>query len=168
MSRLVRVWPACLLVALAAAVPSSQSRSFVITGAQLADGTGGALRSGAVRVEGDTITAVGAVTPRAGETVVDGSGLVLAPGFIDAHNHSTEGLLKEPASITQVSQGITTLAVGQDGRSPWPLAGYFEKLSEGGTVVMPFGPAPWGGIFGMCDDKYGISWLINCQEDEPA
>ena len=48
------------------------------------------------------------------------------------------------------------------------LAGYFEKLSEGGEVVMPFGPAPWGGIFGMCDDRYGISWLINCQEEEPV
>ncbi len=135
MSRLVRALPACLLVALAAAVPSSQSRSFVITGAQLADGTGAALRSGAVRVEGDTITAVGAVTPRPGETVVDGSGLVLAPGFIDAHNHSTEGLLKEPASITQVSQGITTLAVGQDGSSPWPLPGYFEKLRANPPAV---------------------------------
>ena len=48
------------------------------------------------------------------------------------------------------------------------LAGYFEKLSEGGEVVMPFGPAPWGGVFGMCDDRYGISWLINCQEEEPV
>ncbi len=109
-------------------VASSQGRTFVITGARLADGAGSALRPGAVRVEGDTITAVGEVTPRPGETVIDGTGLVLAPGFIDAHNHSTEGLLKEPAATTQVSQGITTLAVGQDGSSPWPLAGYIERL----------------------------------------
>jgi N-acyl-D-amino-acid deacylase len=115
--------------------PWSQTRSFVITGAQMADGTGGPVRSADVRVEGDTIAAIGAVTPRAGETVVDGKGLVLAPGFIDAHNHSTEGLLKEPAATTQVSQGITTLAVGQDGSSPWPLTGYFERLRANPPAV---------------------------------
>ena len=91
-----------MLTALAAAAaPSSQTRSFVITGAQIADGSGGPLRTANVRVTGDTIVAVGAVgavTPSARETVVDGTGLVLAPGFIDAHNHSTEGLEKEPAA----------------------------------------------------------------------
>jgi len=119
---------AALLALAAAAAPSSQSRSFVIIGAQIADGSGGPLRQANVRVSGDLIAAVGAVTPADGETVVDGAGLVLAPGFIDAHNHSTEGLEKEPAAITQVSQGITTLAVGQDGSSPWPLAGYVARL----------------------------------------
>ncbi len=105
-----------------------QPRSFLVVGAQVVDGTGAPLRPATVRVEGDTIAAVGEVTPRPGEPVVDGAGLVLAPGFIDAHNHSTEGLLKEPASTTQVSQGITTLAVGQDGSSPWPLKGYIDRL----------------------------------------
>ena len=127
------------LAALAAlatvAAPSTQARSFVIVGAQIADGTGGPLRPVGVRVEGDTITAVGAVTPRTGETAVDGTGLVLAPGFIDAHNHSTEGLLKEPASTTQVSQGITTLAIGQDGSSPWPITGYVERLRANPPAV---------------------------------
>lgn len=119
---------ATLTAALVAVAASAQPPSFVITGAQLADGTGAPLRAGAVRVEGDTITAVGAVTPRPGETVVDGTGLVLAPGFIDTHNHSTNGLEKEPAATTQVSQGITTLSVGQDGDSPWPLSGYISRL----------------------------------------
>ena len=119
---------ATLTAALVAVAVSAQSPSFVITGAQLADGSGAPLRAGAVRVQGDTITAVGAVTPRPGETVVDGSGLVLAPGFIDTHNHSTNGLEKEPAATTQVSQGITTLSVGQDGDSPWPLSGYISRL----------------------------------------
>lgn len=125
------------IVLLTAVVVRSQPApaSFVITGARLADGTGAPLAAGGVRVEGDTITAVGAVTPRPGETVVDGTGLVLAPGFIDTHNHSTEGLEKEPAAITQVSQGITTLAVGQDGSSPWPLSGYMTRLRAAPPAV---------------------------------
>ena len=103
--------------------------SFVVTGARVADGTGKPLRTANVRVEGDTITEVGAFLPRKGERVVDGRGLVLAPGFIDIHNHSTEGLLSDPLAETQVSQGITTLVQGPDGESPWPIGEYLQKLA---------------------------------------
>lgn len=104
--------------------------SFVITGARIADGTGAPLRSAAVRVEGDVITAMGAVTPRPGEPVIDGTGMVLAPGFIDTHNHSSSGIEVEPAAVSQVSQGITTMAVGPDGSSPWPVGEYLQRLRD--------------------------------------
>ncbi|UVJ37800.1 VOC family protein [Arthrobacter sp. CJ23] len=41
------------------------------------------------------------------------------------------------------------------------LRGYWDKLSDGGTVTMPLEPAPWGDTFGMCIDKFGIAWLVN-------
>jgi PhnB protein len=41
------------------------------------------------------------------------------------------------------------------------LRGYWEKLSAGGTVTMPLAPAPWGDTFGMCTDRFGVSWLVN-------
>jgi len=41
------------------------------------------------------------------------------------------------------------------------LRGWFDKLADGGTVTMPMDKAPWGDIFGMCIDKFGISWLVN-------
>jgi PhnB protein len=41
------------------------------------------------------------------------------------------------------------------------LRGYFEKLAEGGTVTMPLEKAAWGDTFGMCTDKFGISWLVD-------
>jgi PhnB protein len=41
------------------------------------------------------------------------------------------------------------------------LRGYFEKLADGGTVAMPLEKAPWGDIFGMCQDKFGVDWLVN-------
>jgi PhnB protein len=37
----------------------------------------------------------------------------------------------------------------------------WDMLSDGGTVTMPLDRAPWGDIFGMCTDKFGISWLVN-------
>ncbi|MFN5203048.1 MAG: hypothetical protein ACK5HM_14725, partial [Gemmatimonas sp.] len=108
--------------------PPAPPASFVITGAQIADGTGAPLRAASVRVQGDTIAAVGNVTPRPGEPVIDGTGMVLAPGFIDTHNHSSSGLEVEPAAVSQVSQGITTVAVGPDGSSPWPVGEYLQRL----------------------------------------
>ena len=39
--------------------------------------------------------------------------------------------------------------------------GFWERLSDGGTVVMPFEKAPWGDTFGMCVDRFGTSWMVN-------
>ena len=41
------------------------------------------------------------------------------------------------------------------------LQGYFDKLSEGGSVAMPLEKAPWGDKFGMVTDKFGVQWLVN-------
>lgn len=109
------------------AAPAAQVEALTVTGAQVADGRGGPLRRVNVRAVGGVITEVGEVRPRAGDRVIDGTGLVLAPGFIDAHNHSTEGLDTEPDAVTQVSQGITTALVGQDGSSPFPVSDYLAK-----------------------------------------
>lgn len=38
---------------------------------------------------------------------------------------------------------------------------YWDKLCEGGTVVMPFELAPWGDYFGMCTDRFGMHWMID-------
>jgi PhnB protein len=48
------------------------------------------------------------------------------------------------------------------------LRGYWEKLSDGGTVAMPLEPAPWGDTFGMCTDKFGIAWLVNIAGEQQA
>lgn len=41
------------------------------------------------------------------------------------------------------------------------LRGYWDKLSEGGIITMPLEKAPWGDIFGMLTDKYGVCWMID-------
>lgn len=41
------------------------------------------------------------------------------------------------------------------------LRGYWEKLSDGGTVTVPLEKAPWGDTFGMCTDRFGVDWLVN-------
>jgi N-acyl-D-amino-acid deacylase len=117
---------AAALVLGASSEPPSSSSSFLVRGARVADGTGGPIEERDVRVEGDRIAAVGSLEPKPGERVIEGKGLVLAPGFIDVHNHSAEGLEEDPLAETQISQGITTLVVGPDGDSPWPVAAFLE------------------------------------------
>ena len=113
----------------------STSNSWTITGGQIADGTGAPLRRADLRIVGNTITEIGVIAPRPEDRVVDATGLVVAPGVIDAHNHSTEGLENEPDAFSQISQGITTLVVGQDGSSPYPLGDYLSRRRAAPATV---------------------------------
>jgi N-acyl-D-amino-acid deacylase len=107
----------------------------VILNAQIADGTGMPLRQANVRIAGDHILRVGKFKAKKNERVVDAKGLVLAPGFIDIHNHSTKGLQTDPLAETQIAQGITSLIVGADGDSPWPILPWLDALRKNPAAV---------------------------------
>lgn len=96
-----------------ATLPKTQ----LITNIQLLDGTGSKASRTSVRLINARILDTGQLKPFRDETVIDGKGLVLAPGFIDPHSHHEGGLDKDPAAIACVSQGITTIVTGQDGGS---------------------------------------------------
>ncbi|MEP7205268.1 MAG: VOC family protein [Candidatus Saccharibacteria bacterium] len=55
----------------------------------------------------------------------------------------------------------TNFSMSLSGDDEVELRTYFQKLSEGGTVTMPLEKAIWGDTFGMCVDKFGITWLVN-------
>jgi N-acyl-D-amino-acid deacylase len=116
-----------LLNAVPVSAQTAKPASMVIVGADVADGTGKPLRKANVRISGGRIEKIGNFKPKKNEQVIQGGGLVLAPGFIDMHNHSSQGLESQPLAETQISQGITTLLLGQDGGSPWPLGEYLDK-----------------------------------------
>ena len=130
---------AAIITAAAAAISplsvTGAPRRITIVGAKIADGTGAPLRDGNVRLENGRVAAVGAVSPSADDLVVNGTGLIVAPGFIDIHNHSTSELLKDPAAESQVAQGITTMVVGADGSSPWPIGDYIAERRQHPAAV---------------------------------
>lgn len=55
----------------------------------------------------------------------------------------------------------TNISVSLSGDDEAELSGYWNKLSVGATISMPLAKAPWGDMFGMLTDKFGIIWLVN-------
>ncbi|HET8713698.1 MAG TPA: D-aminoacylase [Gemmatimonadales bacterium] len=111
------------------------ARPVLIRGALVVDGSGSPARSADVRIVGMTIRQIGKLTPGPGDSVVDARGLVLAPGFIDTHSHHDRGLDSDPGALAVVSQGVTTIVVGQDGWSSFPLADWFARRERRPAAV---------------------------------
>ncbi len=110
--------------------PSAQIKNnFVIKNATIIDGSGRASFRGDVRVKNGKIVKIGNIKVSKNDEVIDANGKILAPGFIDIHNHSESGLVAEGTAANQVSQGITTILVGPDGGSPFPIGDYLAQLN---------------------------------------
>lgn len=121
----------------------------LITNARIIDGTGSPAWQGWVGVQEDRISAVerSGVDPPAAGRVVDAGGSVLAPGFIDVHNHSDLSPMVEPRFSSTVHQGVTTVIVGNCGSSPWPNAGAREcaEMVGGDPSTLQLGWESFGG-----------------------
>ncbi|QQS25405.1 MAG: VOC family protein [Actinomycetota bacterium] len=59
-------------------------------------------------------------------------------------------------------------AVSLSGEDEAELRGYWDKLSAGSEMIMPLEQAPWGDTFGMCKDRFGVSWMVNIAGAPPA
>jgi PhnB protein len=67
-----------------------------------------------------------------------------------------------PAGMEHQPQAGVSVSLSGDDEAK--LRGFWERLSEGGMVLMPFEKAPWGAVFGMCVDRFGTSWMVNAGE----
>ena len=121
-----------LLFLLAAPLVAQQPTH--IRNARLIDGTGAPARVTSIRIDSGRIVAIGA-QPRSTDRIIDAGGLVLAPGFIDSHSHHDRGLTSDRGALAAVSQGITTIVVGQDGGSSFPLGNFFARLEREPVAV---------------------------------
>jgi len=118
----------CLLLATTTTVMSDSNnhQSWLIKDVVIVDGSGAESFSGAVRVADGVIVDVGDLAQGDDEIVINGNGQVLAPGFIDTHSHADSEIRERRDALAAVSQGITTVVIGQDGGSHYPLADWFE------------------------------------------
>ncbi|MGI9181998.1 MAG: N-acyl-D-amino-acid deacylase family protein, partial [Longimicrobiaceae bacterium] len=116
-----------------AAPEPAEPYDLLIAGGTVIDGTGAPGYRADVAVRGDRIVRVSREPlPREGAVrVIDASGRMVAPGFIDLHAH-LEPLLEMPDAESHVRQGVTTALGGPDGSGPWPLGAYLDSAQAAG------------------------------------
>ena len=103
----------------------------LIRGGAVADGSGTPLFPADIGIERDRITAVEPLPGAAAARIINASGLVVAPGFIDIHTHSDLTLLADGRGMSKVCQGVTTEVCGNCGYSPFPIPADRRPLLQG-------------------------------------
>lgn len=116
----------------------------LIRGATLLDGTGADPFIADVAIKGDRIVALGQLAGHEALDVIEAQGLTLTPGFIDVHTHDDTNVVRTPDMLPKLSQGVTTVVVGNCGisASPVQLAGSdvpdpMNLLGEADDFVYP-------------------------------
>jgi N-acyl-D-amino-acid deacylase len=148
-------WVLCLSTGI---VFSQAAYDTVIRGGRIIDGTGNPWVSGDMAIRGDRIAAIGKVDPASAKRVIDASGLVISPGFIDMLGQSEYSLLIDNRALSKLSQGITSEITGEGGsvapqnqrtlaqlqplldvyqlKVDWTtLDEYFQRLEKNGTPL---------------------------------
>jgi N-acyl-D-amino-acid deacylase len=95
--------------------------ALLLRGGTVIDGTGADRFAADVRVEDGRIAAVGERLAADGAQVIDVAGKIVAPGFIDVHTHDDHMVLSMPEAQPKITQGVTTVVVGNCGISLAPL-----------------------------------------------
>jgi predicted amidohydrolase YtcJ len=120
----------------------------VFKGGTLIDGSGAAARRADLAVRGDRIVAVGsfAIDPKA--RIVDVSSLVVAPGFIDLHTHSDDGITESRTrlNLNYLTQGVTTVVTGNCGSGPVDVASYLASVDAHGAGTNVIHLIPQGSL----------------------
>ena len=93
---------------------------WILRGGTVVDGLGGEPARADVGLAGDRVAAVGDLSRLAAREEFDATGLLVCPGFIDAHTHSDAYLLVEPGAPSKIRQGVTTEITGNCGASAAP------------------------------------------------
>ncbi|MEV5574186.1 VOC family protein [Spirillospora sp. NPDC052269] len=65
-------------------------------------------------------------------------------------------------------QGTNAFFVSVRGETVEEVTGYWEKLADGATIVIPMGPAGWASAYGMARDRFGVTWVLDVVSDSNA
>jgi N-acyl-D-aspartate/D-glutamate deacylase len=93
----------------------------LIRNVRVLDGSGAEPQTADVAVDAGLICAIGQLSHYTAQQVVEGDGRILSPGFIDVHTHDDTSVIRDPQMLAKLSQGVTTVIVGNCGISAAPV-----------------------------------------------
>lgn len=144
--------------------PSRQRFDLIVRGGQVVDGTGVPPQRADVGVSGDRIAMVGDLSSATAGQVIDASGRMVAPGFIDVQGQSGTTLLADGNAESHIRQGITTEIIGEGGSPAFWVAG-----SDDGEALAPFGLTfDWTGFAGYFEKLRSRGTTVNVGTFVPA
>jgi N-acyl-D-amino-acid deacylase len=117
----------------------SEERRILIHGGTVIDGSNAPGVRADVLIEGDRIVRVGRLGSVTEVKRIDATGKIVAPGFIDPHNHANSevkgGILEYPLADNLIRQGITTVICNHCGGSTYPVGPFLESVDRAGTAT---------------------------------
>jgi len=144
--------------------PQGQRFDLIVRGGQVVDGSGQAPQRADVGIIGDRIARIGDLASESGGRVIDATGLIVAPGFIDVQGQSGTTLLADGNGESHLRQGITTEIIGEGG-SP----AFWTPGSDDGDSLAPFGLTfDWKDFNGYFDTLRRRGTTINVGTFVPA
>lgn len=140
--RLLLIFGLLMFLAIGKSFAQSETFDILIINGRIIDGTGNPWFNGDVAIKGDKIVQIGTIKSRDAQKIIDAEGQIVCPGFIDIHSHAddtggrfnlraNDPMLK--AAHNMVMQGVTTLVVNHDGRSPVSIAQQRQTMESGGV-----------------------------------
>src|SRR3954447_19909216 len=141
---------------------TKQDQRVIITGARIIDGSGNPWFYGDVVLASDQIVDIvpaGTAEPSRGDEIVDASGHVVCPGFIDIQSHSIIPFLSDRRALSKVTQGVTTEIMGE-GWTPSPFGGRIEDPFRDDWSRIPGDKDEWLAL-GKSWSRFGdwLAWL---------
>ncbi len=124
---------ACAL--LTCSTTSAQAFDYLIRGGKVVDGTGHPWYYADIGIRKGKIVAVGNLGGHKARHLIDATGLVVAPGFIDVHTHIERGIFAHPDAHNYVYDGVTTVVTGNCGGSATDVRAFFKKLKKTGISI---------------------------------
>jgi N-acyl-D-amino-acid deacylase len=123
-----------ILVILSAGSACAQDLDLIIRGGTVVDGSGSPGRRADIGIKGDRIVSIGDTARRTAKRTIDARGLIVTPGFIDPHTHTAADLAdpKRSRNDAYLTQGVTTIATGNDGSSPKDIGAELAKWNRQG------------------------------------
>ncbi|MEX2170539.1 MAG: D-aminoacylase [Pirellulales bacterium] len=127
----------CLACAICGAVCAAEpvDADIVLRGGSIIDGSGSPAKLGDVAIKGDRIVAVGEFAAGNIGREIDCTGLIVAPGFIDLHNHSDDSVVQEKTRpvANYITQGCTTIVTGNCGGGAEDVAKFLDTIDKHGA-----------------------------------